>query len=62
MTQAFTGVVYNPPCSGLPHVAVLFGPNGDAIQCTSVAEGEAFIATVLTRFAAAQGGGTIERH
>lgn len=59
MSQTISGVVYSPPRPGLPHVAVMFGPDGQTMECAavpSVAEGEAFIAQVLATFTAEHGG------
>ena len=52
-----TAVVYDPPVSGLPHVAVLFDAEGDVIAvrtAASIEEGEAALATLIADISAAQ--------
>jgi hypothetical protein len=52
-----TAVVYDPPASGLPHIAVLFDAEGDVIAvrtAASIDEGEAALANLIADISAAQ--------
>ncbi|MFL5199590.1 MAG: hypothetical protein ACJ8BE_22125 [Microvirga sp.] len=52
-----TAVVYDPPTSGLPHIAVLFDAEGDVIAvrtAASIDEGEAALANLIADLSAAQ--------
>ena len=52
-----TAVVYDPPASGLPHIAVLFDAEGDVIAvrtAASIDEGEAALATLIADISAAR--------
>jgi hypothetical protein len=52
-----TAVVYDPPASGLPHIAVLFDAAGDVIAvrtAASIDEGEAALAKLIADISAAQ--------
>jgi hypothetical protein len=56
------GVVYDPPRLGLPHLAVVFKPDGSVLTAeavSSVAQGEALIAHVFNSFAEAKNSGKI---
>ena len=49
--------VYDPPASGLPHIAVLFDAEGDVIAvrtAASIDEGEAALANLIADISAAQ--------
>lgn len=53
MAATFSGVVYDPPRADLPHLAVIFKPDGEVLQATvvrSVSEGENLIASVLEQY------------
>jgi hypothetical protein len=48
-------VVYDPPASGLPHIAVLFDPAGEVIALhpvESIEAGEAALASLLAELTA----------
>src|SRR4051794_29444626 len=52
-----TAAVYDPPASGLPHIAVLFDAEGDVIAVRtagSIDEGEAALANLIADISATQ--------
>ena len=56
--QGVVGAVYDPPRDELPHVAVIFKPDGEVLVARTVpsaAAGEALIAKVLADFATQAG-------
>lgn len=56
------GTVYDPPAPGLPHLAVVLDNNGEVIvakSVSSVAAGEALMASIFAQFAEAKKTGKI---
>jgi len=50
-----TAAVYDPPAAGLPHIAVLFDPDGEVIAIRpveSIDAGEAALASLVEQIAA----------
>ena len=57
------GIVYDPPASGFPHIAVMFDTRGEVLCARVVSsreEGEQLIQNVAADFVAAKNAGKIK--